>query len=112
MWQVQGVPSNRRTFSRIEAADYGEPDGLCMDSEDGVWSARWQSGKVIRLSPSGVIDVEIDIPTAWHVTCVVFGGELSRRQVPSGVCAEISRRKARQAVRHDRSDGLQRRAPA
>jgi len=48
-----------------------------MDSEGGVWSARWQAGKVIRLSPEGVMDVVIDFPTAWHMTCVVFGGALS-----------------------------------
>jgi sugar lactone lactonase YvrE len=45
-----------------------------MDSSGGVWSARWQSGKVVRFSPDGVIDVIIDFPTAWHMTCVIFGG--------------------------------------
>lgn len=49
-----------------------------MDSEGGVWSARWQAGKVIRLSPKGLVDVVIDFPTAWHMTCVVFGGALTR----------------------------------
>ena len=73
--QTTGTPSNRRTFSLIPDEAYGEPDGLCMDSEDGVWSARWQSGKVIRLAPTGEVDIEIDFPTAWHITCVVFGGK-------------------------------------
>jgi sugar lactone lactonase YvrE len=45
-----------------------------MDSEGGVWSARWQSGKIVRFDPEGKITVEIDLPTAWHVTCLIFGG--------------------------------------
>ena len=45
-----------------------------MDSTGGVWSARWQAGKVIRLSQEGVIDGIIEFSTAWHMTCVVFGG--------------------------------------
>lgn len=72
--QTHGTCSNRRPFSLITDEAYGEPDGLCMDNEDGIWSARWQAGKVVRFSPGGTIDVEIDFPAAWHITCVVFGG--------------------------------------
>lgn len=74
-WKATGTMSNRRTFSRLVDPAYGEPDGLCMDAAGGVWSARWQSGKVVRFDPTGRITDEVDIPTAWHVTCVVFGGD-------------------------------------
>jgi len=47
---------------------------MCSDAEGGIWTARWGAGKVLRLSPQGDIDVEIDIPSAWYITCVVFGG--------------------------------------
>lgn len=48
-----------------------------MDSEGGIWTCRWASGKILRLTPDGEIDVEIDFPTAWHITCCVFGGKSS-----------------------------------
>ena len=66
--------TNRKTFSTLPREEYGEPDGLCMDAEDGVWSARWMCGKVIRFTPDGEIDIVIEFPSAWHMTCCVFGG--------------------------------------
>ncbi|OCF40867.1 hypothetical protein I317_05317 [Kwoniella heveanensis CBS 569] len=71
----RGTMSNRKIFSNIDTPEYGYPDGLCLDSEGGVWTARWSSGKVIRLNPqTAEIDVEIDLPKAWNATCVIFGG--------------------------------------
>ncbi|OXB33633.1 regucalcin [Cryptococcus neoformans] len=57
-----GKLSNGRVFSNIDG--YGEPDGMCMDSEGGIWTCRWASEKILRLTPDGEIDVEIDFPTA------------------------------------------------
>jgi len=74
-YSSSGELSNRRTFSLLEDDAYGEPDGLCMDSDGGAWSARWESGKVLRFNPEGKITDEIDFPTAWNITCVVFGGD-------------------------------------
>lgn len=54
--------------------EYGYPDGLCLDNEGGLWTARWSAGKVIRLDSSGKIDVEINLPNSWNVTCCIFGG--------------------------------------
>ncbi|WVR05528.1 hypothetical protein IAU60_002546 [Kwoniella sp. DSM 27419] len=65
--------SNRRTFSILDGS-FGEPDGMCTDSQGGIWSARWGAGKVVRLSPTGDVDVVVDFPKAWHMTCCVFGG--------------------------------------
>lgn len=74
--QETGQATKRRRFSHITDATYGEPDGLCMDSQDGIWSARWEAGRVVRFTPEGKVDVVLEFPTAWHVTCVVFGGSL------------------------------------
>ncbi|WWC65528.1 uncharacterized protein I303_108146 [Kwoniella dejecticola CBS 10117] len=68
-----GKMSNRTTFS-ILPDEFGEPDGMCTDAQGGIWSARWAAGKVVRLTPAGEIDVVIDFPKAWHMTCCVFGG--------------------------------------
>lgn len=64
---------NRRVLSNLQ--DYGEPDGMCQDTDGGIWTCRWQAGKVIRLTESGEVSVIIDFPTAWHMTCCIFGGE-------------------------------------
>ncbi|RSH82843.1 hypothetical protein EHS25_005833 [Saitozyma podzolica] len=58
----QGTMSSRKVFSDISATEYGYPDGLCLDDQGGVWTARWSAGKVLRLNPkTAEIDVEIDI---------------------------------------------------
>ncbi|BEJ12736.1 hypothetical protein CspHIS471_0211960 [Cutaneotrichosporon sp. HIS471] len=73
---AKGTMSNRRVFSDMKTPDVGYPDGLCLDVEGGVWSARWCAGKVVRLNPeTAQIDVEIDIPSSWNVTCCIFGGD-------------------------------------
>lgn len=56
--------------------EYGYPDGLCLDDQGGIWSARWDAGKVLRINPkTGVVDVVIDLVHSWNVTCCIFGGE-------------------------------------
>jgi sugar lactone lactonase YvrE len=73
---AKGAMSNRRVFSDMKTPEVGYPDGMCLDAEGGVWSARWCAGKVIRLNPeTATIDVEIDLPNAWNVTCCIFGGD-------------------------------------
>jgi sugar lactone lactonase YvrE len=68
--------TNRQVFSNLDVSQWGYPDGLCMDADDHVWSARWQGGKVVRLKPNtGQVDVVIDFPGCWNMTCCVFGGE-------------------------------------
>jgi sugar lactone lactonase YvrE len=72
--------SSRKVFSDISATEYGYPDGLCLDDQGGVWTARWSAGKVLRLNPkTAEIDVEIDIPSSWNVTCCIFGGTSALR---------------------------------
>jgi sugar lactone lactonase YvrE len=72
-----GKMHNRRVLSNLQ--EYGEPDGMCQDTDGGIWTCRWQAGKVMRLPESGEVDVIIDFPTAWHMTNCVFGGEINPR---------------------------------
>lgn len=60
-------------FSHLPEED-GFPDGLTVDADGYIWSARWDGGKVIRFTPSGEIDCEIEIPGARKVSSVTFGG--------------------------------------
>lgn len=51
----------------------GIPDGLAIDTDGGVWSARWDGGMVVRFDPDGRESCRIKVP-ARHVTSCAFGG--------------------------------------
>ncbi|KAH7107023.1 regucalcin [Auriculariales sp. MPI-PUGE-AT-0066] len=72
-----GVVSNRRTF--IDACALGYPrttycDGLCIDSEGCIWSARWANSKITRHKRDGSVDFEVLFPHVYTVTSCCFGG--------------------------------------
>ncbi|KAJ7110125.1 SMP-30/Gluconolaconase/LRE-like region-domain-containing protein [Mycena epipterygia] len=72
-----GNLTNRRLFVDAMALGLQENsycDGLCVDTEGYVWSARWGGSKIIRFSPSGSIDLEVCFPTVLNVTSCAFGG--------------------------------------
>jgi D-xylonolactonase len=49
------------------------PDGLTVDAEGFVWSARWDGGALYRYTSEGSIDRSIPFP-ARKVSSVTFGG--------------------------------------
>lgn len=53
--------------------DPGHPDGLTVDAEGFVWSARWDGGRIVRHAPDGVVVEEWTFPVR-KVSCVTFGG--------------------------------------
>jgi sugar lactone lactonase YvrE len=73
----QGTISNRRVFVRFDDTLHGKttevPDGLCVDAEGCVWTAMYEGGRVLRISPQGRIVKQIKVP-AWRVSCPCFGG--------------------------------------
>lgn len=68
-----GAISNQKVFYHFDFGPGINPDGLAIDSDDHIWTAVWGGGKVLRISPEGVVVAEIIIPTAF-VTCPVFIG--------------------------------------
>jgi sugar lactone lactonase YvrE len=68
-----GAVQNRRPF-RANADDPGVPDGLAVDAEGHVWSARWDGGCVMRFDPDGRVDRVIAMPVP-RPTSVAFGGD-------------------------------------
>lgn len=79
IWQYDfdaatGAIENRRPFTIVpEVEGEGAPDGLTVDSEGFIWSARWGGWKICRYDPAGKIERELKVPAA-RVTSVVFGG--------------------------------------
>jgi D-xylono/L-arabinono-1,4-lactonase len=51
----------------------GWPDGMTVDAQDHVWSARWQQSALYRYTPDGVEERRIEFP-AKKVSSVTFGG--------------------------------------
>ena len=69
---VTGAIENRRPF--IHTPDEpGVPDGLTVDREGFIWSARWDGWKITRYDPDGKPEREIDIPAQCPTSCT-FGG--------------------------------------
>ncbi|MBO6638508.1 MAG: SMP-30/gluconolactonase/LRE family protein [Roseitalea sp.] len=68
-----GALSNTHILVENRDAD-GLPDGLCVDADGYLWSARWDGGCVIRYAPDGTEACRLDVP-AQKVTSVTFGGE-------------------------------------
>jgi len=67
-----GGISNRRIFAS-PAKDDGIPDGLTVDAEGGIWSARWDGSCAVRYNPDGSEDQQIALPVP-KVSSVTFGG--------------------------------------
>lgn len=68
-----GAITNREVFVRTPEGE-GVPDGMTVDAEGYVWSARWDGGCLVRYTPEGKEDRRIYFP-AKKVSSVVFGGE-------------------------------------
>ena len=67
-----GELTNQQVF--VETPDDGSiPDGMTVDSEDHVWSARWDGSSLYRYAPDGTEVARIEFP-ARKVSSVIFGG--------------------------------------
>lgn len=66
------ILSNKRLFAQ-PLEDEGLPDGLCVDTDGGLWVALVTGGKVRRYKSDGHIDFDLQMPTPI-VTSVVLGG--------------------------------------
>lgn len=68
-----GDITNQRVFVQT-AENEGVPDGMTVDAEGYVWSARWDGGCLVRYAPDGTEERRIHFP-AKKVSSVIFGGE-------------------------------------
>ncbi len=75
-----GSISNQRAF--VMDGDYA-PDGLTVDAEGFVWSAKWGGSRIVRYDPDGKAERTIELPVS-RPTSVMFGGaELERLYITS-----------------------------
>ena len=67
-----GTVARRRLFAELSPEE-GYPDGLTVDAENFVWSARFDGGGVARYAPDGRLDRFVAL-SVRNVTSVIFGG--------------------------------------
>jgi sugar lactone lactonase YvrE len=70
--EESGTLVNQRIWLEIPE-NGGEPDGLTVDSQGFVWSARWNGSALYRYTPDAVEAGRIEFP-AKKVSSVSFGG--------------------------------------
>ncbi len=71
--QSSGSISHQNTFIVVPEGE-GAPDGMTVDAEGYLWSARWGGSCLIRYSPDGSEERRIHFP-AKKVSSVTFGGK-------------------------------------
>jgi len=69
--KASGALANRRLWADIKP---GNPDGLCLDTEGGLWVAAPNSGEVLRVCEGGAVTARIQT-TAAPYACMLGGPE-------------------------------------
>ena len=69
-----GDITNPEVFIQAAVEADGRSDGMTVDAEGYVWSARWDGGCVVRHAPDGSEDMRVRFP-AKKVSSVTFGGD-------------------------------------
>ncbi|KAB8145028.1 SMP-30/gluconolactonase/LRE family protein [Chloroflexia bacterium SDU3-3] len=69
---ASGAIGGQRTFAKAEHGG-GLPDGLTVDAEGYIWSARWDGGCVVRYAPDGSEVARYRFPVPKVSSCS-FGG--------------------------------------
>ncbi|MEN8242617.1 MAG: SMP-30/gluconolactonase/LRE family protein, partial [Chloroflexota bacterium] len=79
---VRGEASNRRVFVH-DLDQPGVPDGLTVDSQGFVWSARWGGWKITRYDPDGIPERGIELPVECPTSCTFGGADLNQLYITS-----------------------------
>jgi sugar lactone lactonase YvrE len=75
-YSAQDGMTGRRPFVRF--GDDGNPDGLTVDSDGGVWVALFGGGAVHRYTAEGRLDAVVELPTPQVTACTLGGPALDR----------------------------------
>lgn len=79
-----GALTHRRAWLQVSEGA-GVPDGMTLDAQGHVWSARWDGAALYRYTPGGIEERRVDFP-ARKVSSVVFGGgDLSEMYVTTAL---------------------------
>ncbi|MBC7490709.1 MAG: SMP-30/gluconolactonase/LRE family protein [Glaciimonas sp.] len=65
------------------AEDRGRPDGAAIDSEGYYWSALYEGGRIVRISPAGEVVETYSLPARCPTMCAFGGRDLQTLYVTS-----------------------------
>jgi sugar lactone lactonase YvrE len=85
---VAGTLSNRRILHQFEQGT-GRPDGGSFDAEGCYWSALFEGGRVVRLSPEGAVLQTMTLPVS-RPTMIAFGDADLRTAYVTSAAAGLS----------------------
>ena len=80
--ETGAVTGPRRIFHQFPEGE-GCPDGAAVDSEGCYWTALFEGGRVVRLSPTGKILEEHPVPALCPTMCAFGGPDLKTLYVTS-----------------------------
>jgi xylono-1,5-lactonase len=87
---ADGTATNKRVFLKFGEETIGNPDGMNVDVEGGLWIAFWGGWCVRRYAPDGRLTGERAIPAA-QVTSLVFAGERLERMFVTSAAADLDK---------------------
>ncbi len=75
---VTGTLGEREDWVRFTPteSDRGRPDGAAVDSQGYYWSALYEGGRVVRISPEGKIVETYPLPARCPTMCALGGDDL------------------------------------
>jgi len=95
--------TNRRPFVTIDPND-GFPDGLTIDSDDGVWVALWNGHAVHHYDNTGILAEVIDVPPSQVTACTFGGPHLNDLFITTSATGNVAPDHGAGAVFHCRTD--------
>jgi sugar lactone lactonase YvrE len=97
---LTGAIENRRPFIQTPG-ELSVPDGLTVDSEGCIWSARWGGWRVIRYDPQGKQEREISLPVQYPTSCTFGGAALDELYITSAATALSASKRVEQPFAGD-----------
>lgn len=85
-----GTVSDKRIFLKFGDETVGNPDGMNVDAEGGLWIAFWGGWAVRRYSPDTRLLEERRVPAA-QVTSVVFAGDALDRMFVTSAAVDLEK---------------------
>ena len=79
---ARGTPGAREIFHQFPFGN-GRPDGAAVDADGFYWSALYEGGRVVRISPAGEIVAEVPVPARCPTMCAFGGADLRTLYVTS-----------------------------
>lgn len=91
----------RRRILVHDPEEKGFPDGLTIDQEGFLWSARWGGWGLLRYDPEGKLERKIGMPVQFPTSCTFGGPELDILYITSAWTALGESRKQEQPLAGD-----------